>query len=153
DGSTMAVVHEVSGKDQLEYPIGHMLLETTGYFSDLRVSPDGSGVAFFDHAIPNDDRGYIKVVDRAGHVTTVSEEYSGLEGLTWMPGGHALGFAASDAGRDFQPLMVDISGRAQATSTFSTPGNIIVHDATPDGRLLVDRFIGQRGVRGIAPGD
>jgi hypothetical protein len=153
DGSTMAVVHIVNGKNQLEYPIGHVLLETTGYFSDPRVSPDGNEVAFFDHAIPIDDRGYVKVVDRAGHVRTVSEEYAGLEGATWMPGGRAVAFSGSVGGGELQPFVVETSGGARATPKFSTPGQLTVYDATPAGRLLVDRGVTQYGVRGLPPGD
>jgi hypothetical protein len=149
----MAVVHVVGGKNQLEYPIGHVLLETNGYFSDVRVSPDGDEVAFFDHAIPIDDRGFVRIVDRSGHVRTVSEEYSGLEGLTWLPGGRSLTFSGSVAQADFQPYEVPASGHGTAMPKFSTPGDVTMYDAAPGGRLLSDRVIEQRGIRGVAPGE
>ena len=151
DGSTVAVVHLSNGKDQLEYPLGHVLLQTTGYFSDPRVSPDGTRVAFLDHAIPADDRGYVKVVDQGGHVTTLTEEYSGLQGLVWMPGGRALAFSASPSQRDYEPLTVDI-GSHQIRPVFSSPGDTLLFDAAPDGRLLFDRFTPRRNLRGRPPG-
>ena len=86
----MAVVHTVGLKDKLEYPIGKVLYETAGYISDPRVSPDGTRVAFLDHQMQYDDRGWVKVVDRAGAVTTVAGEFSGAEGLAWSPDGTLL---------------------------------------------------------------
>jgi serine/threonine protein kinase len=41
DGSELAVVHELNGQNRLEYPIGNVLYETTGWISSPRVSPDG----------------------------------------------------------------------------------------------------------------
>ena len=69
DGASLAVIHVVGGHDRLEYPVGTVLFDTPGYLSDLRVSPDGERVAFFDHAtrFPYDDRGGVNVVDRARH--------------------------------------------------------------------------------------
>jgi len=153
DGSTMAVVHVVGGKNQLEYPIGHVLLESTGYFSDVRVSPDGNEVAFFDHAIPIDDRGHVKVADRSGQVRTVSDEYSGMEGLAWLPGGRALAFAASQDQADLQAYEVQASGHAPASVKFATPGDVTMYDATSGGRLLIEQIAHQRGIRGRPPGE
>ena len=65
-------MHTVGLKDQLEYPIGKALYETAGYISDPRVSPDGTRVAFLDHQARYDDRGWVKVVDGAGAVTTLA---------------------------------------------------------------------------------
>ena len=67
-GSTLAHRPVAGFKDQLEYPIGSKLYETTGYVSDVRVSPDGSRVAFMDHQNRFDNRGWVKVVDRDGKV-------------------------------------------------------------------------------------
>src|SRR5208283_1749471 len=39
DGSQLAIIREVGGKDRLEYPIGTVLREVSGYMSDLRFSP------------------------------------------------------------------------------------------------------------------
>jgi Tol biopolymer transport system component len=59
DGSTLAIIHVVDGHDQLEYPIGKVLYRFSGYLSDPRVSPDGTVVAFMEHPLPGDDRGYV----------------------------------------------------------------------------------------------
>ena len=57
DGASLALVREVAGKDRLEFPVGKVLCETGGYFSDLRFSPKGDRIAFFEHPVRWDDRG------------------------------------------------------------------------------------------------
>src|SRR6185369_9417258 len=79
DGEQLAIIRSVNGSDRLEFPAGKVLVETTGYLSDLRVSPDGTRVAFFEHPAKFDDRGSVAVVDLAGKKTTLSDGYSGLE--------------------------------------------------------------------------
>jgi hypothetical protein len=42
DGNSLAVVvQEPNGRNRLEYPIGHMLYETSGWIATPRISPDG----------------------------------------------------------------------------------------------------------------
>ena len=73
DGLTLAILRTELDKTSLEYPIDHVLYQSTrGYLSDLRVSPDGARVAFFDHQFTNDDRGVVKVVGTRGTVTTLT---------------------------------------------------------------------------------
>jgi Tol biopolymer transport system component len=57
-----AVARAVDGRYRVEFPAGSVVYETAGYVSDVRVSPDGSLVAFVDHSIQGDDRG--DVADR-----------------------------------------------------------------------------------------
>ena len=125
DGSTVAVVHVVGGKNQLEYPIGQVLHQTTGYLSDIRISPSGDEVAFFEHAIPIDDRGWVKVVDRSGHVRTLTEEHSALEGLAWSADGQSLYFSGMlGQATDFRPFVVSASGPGAVRPTFSSAGDV-----------------------------
>ena len=64
--------HVVDGRYRLEYPIGRILHQAEGWISQVRVSPDGSRVAFIDHPVLGDDRGSICVVDRNGNVDVLS---------------------------------------------------------------------------------
>src|ERR1700690_2381469 len=67
DGTSLAVVRNVSGRERLEYPIGKVLYETSGgWISYPRVSPKGDFVAFMDHANQGDDGGSVAVVDLTG---------------------------------------------------------------------------------------
>ena len=60
DGSQLAIIREVGGKDRLEYPIGHVLREVSGSLSDVRFSPNGDRIAFFEHPRKLDDRGSVQ---------------------------------------------------------------------------------------------
>ena len=46
DGQTLTIVRDVGVKNRLEYPIGKVLFETTGWIGNPRVSPKGDVVAF-----------------------------------------------------------------------------------------------------------
>jgi hypothetical protein len=91
--ASLAIIHEVNGRDRLEFPAGKVLYETAGYVSDVRMSPDGNRVAFFDHPLRYDDRGSVAVVDLAGKKTTLSDGYGGLEGLAWARDGREVLFS------------------------------------------------------------
>ena len=87
DGSDLAIVRRVDGRDRLEYPVGKVLVqpaagEGTG-LGFARVSPDGTRVAFVHYLSPSSLVGKVKIVDQTGAVTTLSDEYLNVHGLTW----------------------------------------------------------------------
>ncbi len=154
DGSSLAIVHDLgNGRDRLEYPVGTALHEVSGYLSDLRVSPDGSRVAFFEHQARFDDSGWVKVVDRAGHVTMLAGEYPWLEGLAWTPDGATIVFSANDGGgfNEMQVRAVPASGRSGAHTVFGSPGRLVIYDVARDGRWLAMREDVYVGVRARVP--
>src|SRR5208282_5223239 len=57
DGNNLAIVRDVNGRNRLEFPIGKVLYETSGWISHPRVSRKGDLVAFLDHPLPGDDGG------------------------------------------------------------------------------------------------
>ena len=156
DGSTLAIVRTVGLKDQLEYPIGKVLYETAGYISDPRVSPDGTRVAFLDHQVQYDDRGWVKMVDGAGTVTTLAGEFWGEEGLAWTPDGSTVLFGANETGiakagsMAYQIHSVS-TRRTAAEKVLTSPGDFTMHDIAPDGRWLATREDFRLGVvaRGV----
>jgi len=148
DGAALAIVHDVGSRDRLEYPIGSVLYETTGYVSDPRVSPDGSRVAFMDHQSRFDDRGWVKVVDRNKNVTSVAGEFWGEEGLAWSPDGQMVYFAANDRRNDvgntagalsYQIHFVTVAHPETSPGVFTTPGDFAIYDIAADGRWLAAR--------------
>jgi len=137
DGSELAIIREVGGQSRLEYPVGKVLYQTAGYVSDLRFSPHGDRIAFFDHPFKYDDRGSVAVVDLAGKKTDLAGGFQGLEGLAWSKDGDEIFF--SGVGREplYQPRGVTLSGKQR--SVLSVAGSLLVFDVSPDGLWLVAR--------------
>jgi eukaryotic-like serine/threonine-protein kinase len=137
DGERLAVIRDVKGRDRLEFPMGKVLYETSGYLSDLRVSPSGDRVAFFEHPIKFDDRGGVAVVDLAGRKATLSEGYWGLEGLVWSRDGNEILFSAGLSYAQFRVYAVSLTGRLR--QALESAGGLTIHDVAPDGRWLATR--------------
>jgi eukaryotic-like serine/threonine-protein kinase len=150
DGSDLAVVRDVNGKDRLEFPAGKVLYEAGGYLSDLRFSPRGDRIAFFEHPIKYDDRGLVAVVDLAGKKTVLSDGYWAEEGLAWSPGGDEVFFSAGTAYSDFPVNAVTLSGRHRIAA--NSAGGLTIHDVAADGRWLVTRDDIFRKMSVLAPG-
>jgi eukaryotic-like serine/threonine-protein kinase len=136
DGSELAIIRMVNGKDRLEFPIGKVLYETTGYLSDLRVSPQGDRIALFEHPVQFDDRGSIIVVDRAGNRTLLSANYQAEEGLSWSRTGEEVLFSANMGGGSGLIIYgVDLSGHLRVA--LSSAGGVTMHGISRNGRWLV----------------
>jgi len=152
NGSDIAIVREASHVDHLEFPAGHELYQTSGYVSDPRVSPDGRRVAFVDHSARFDDRGWVKVVDGKGTVTTLTEEFWGIEGLAWTPDGTSVVFSAATGGvQGYQAQIVPASGERTARQLLPSAGSTIVEDAAKDGRYILIRVDDRLGLRAFTP--
>jgi Tol biopolymer transport system component len=137
DGSDLAIIREVNGKSRLEYPVGKVLYETAAYLSDLRFSPKGDRIAFFDHPAKYDDRGVVAVVDLAGKKTDLAGGFWGMEGLVWSRDGDEIFFSASAAGANYSPQGVTLSGKPRLV--LPAAGSVLILDVAPDGRWLVAR--------------
>jgi hypothetical protein len=60
-----------------------VLYTTAGYLDYLRIAPSGKQVAFLEHPVYDDDRGWVSVVDEAGNHKLLTKEYGGIQGLAW----------------------------------------------------------------------
>jgi eukaryotic-like serine/threonine-protein kinase len=150
EGTELAVIRSVGGKDRLEFPIGKVLYEAAGYLSDPRVSPRGDRIALFEHPLQFDDRGSVVVVDRAGKRTVLSGDYAGEEGLSWSRTGDEVLFTVSKEGGDQSLYGVDLSGHRRIVLT--SAGGVTMHDVSRSGRWLVTRDSKSWGISVLAPG-
>jgi Tol biopolymer transport system component len=150
DGSGLAIIREVGGRDRLEYPAGKVLCESGGYLSDLRFSPRGDRIAFFDHPAKYDDRGAVKVVDLAGRATKLSGGYSSLEGLAWSSDGKQVYFCGAAAGFDFPVFALTLSGSRRVAH--ESAGALRILDVSRRGRWLVASDDDRSGIMVRPPG-
>jgi Tol biopolymer transport system component len=137
DGSQLAIIREVGGKDRLEFPIGHVLREVSGYMTDVRVSPRGDRIAYFEHPRKWDDRGSVNVVDLAGANTVLSNGYWSARGLAWSPDGAEILFSASLNGGSYTVYDVTMAGKRRVA--YQSPGGLTIQDVARDGRWLATR--------------
>jgi serine/threonine protein kinase len=131
----LAVVHYVGGHSRLEYPIGTVLCQNSGWISDIRFSPDGDKIAFMDHPALWDNRGVVSVTDLAGHVRRLSQEWDSERGLAWRPDGKEVWFTAVEKGATLRLMAVDLSGKLR--NLLELPVPVVLHDIAPDGRALI----------------
>jgi Tol biopolymer transport system component len=151
DGKTLAVVHNVGGKVRLEFPLGHVLYETSGWISHARISPNGRQIAFLDHPTDDDDEGGVSVVDLDGRKTVLSTGWENEEGLAWSAKGNEVWFSATRAGLQRQIYAVDLTGHLRLA--FRALGGVTLQDIAADGRVLMTSDEQRAGIRGEARGE
>src|SRR5262245_28855082 len=136
DGRDLVAVRLVDGKRRLEFPLGHPLADVE-VMGGLRVSPDGERVAMALHPAPNDDAGYVAVIDRQGNRRELTQRWASLQGLAWSPSGREVWFTAASVGTNLGLHAVDLSGRVRQI----LPANdrLVLYDISRDGAVLCDR--------------
>jgi eukaryotic-like serine/threonine-protein kinase len=132
----LAIVHAVDGTNRLEFPLGTVLTTTPGWFSGVRVSPRGNEIAFVDHPVRNDNRGSVKITDLAGHVRTLSGEWTNVGGIAWHPSGEVW-FTAAPDGAAKSLWAVSTSGAFRPIAQI--PGAMTLRDISADGSVLASR--------------
>lgn len=150
DGKSLAIVRDMGPTKRLEFPVGHVLYETDGWISHLRISPRGDSIAFLDHTTNEDDRGVVSMVDLAGHKKVLSTGWESEQGLAWSPSGSEVWFAATQAGLQRRIYAVDLNGHLRLA--FRAPGGVTLQDIAPDGRVLLTRDEQRAGMLAMAAG-
>lgn len=151
DGNNLAIVRDVAGRNQLEFPIGKVLYQASGWISHPRVSRKGDLVAFIDHPLPGDDGGSVKVVDLNGKVKTLASDFQTAQGLAWSPDGQEVWFTAGDLGLKRAIFSVTLAGSKRSIAT--VPGTLLLQDIWKDGRILLAKDAWRRELNGLAPGE
>ncbi len=138
DGRELAVLRRVDGAFQLEYPIGNTIIRPVGW-SFFRLSPGGDKLA-----IQGD--GGLEVYARSGQkLATLAALPSEKAGLAW-DGDDALWVLAGESQTAHSIWRVTLDGNAH--EVYRSVGQLgILHDASPDGRLLVHQGFERFGVR------
>jgi Tol biopolymer transport system component len=145
-GDTLAVTLDTGLGDRLEYPIGTTLYEVPGQIHQIRVSPDGSRVAFqgLEHG-----KYSIALVDRNKQKTKVVDGWLEILGLAWTPDGNEIWFGGKSENSGWGIYSVTQSGTVRLL--LRSPGPLRLEDVAPNGRLLVTFFSTQTGIRYLAP--
>jgi eukaryotic-like serine/threonine-protein kinase len=151
DGSTLAIVREVEGRERLEFPPDKVLYQPDGWIGHIRISPKADMIAFIDHPQLGDDGGAVAVVDMAGKKTTLSTGWDSIQGLAWSPGGDEIWFSATRTGGDRSLYAVNLAARVRLLAR--VPGELMLLDVGRDGNVLLTRNNDRAGMIGLAPGE
>jgi Tol biopolymer transport system component len=137
DGTRCALVRIADNRRWgLEFPVGATILETSGTFSDVCVSPNGQRVALMEHPVVADDRGWVVVVDAQGHKTRLTSEWPSEMGLAWSTDGREVWFTAVSTEKGANELFgVTMDGQIRVVER--VPGQFKIHDISADGRVLL----------------
>ncbi len=150
DGKELAVVRvRTEGGRRIELPPGKTLYETSRRLGSLRVSPDGSKVAFVEYG---DGDASLRVVDRAGKARTIAGPMASFSGrFAWNPSGREVWYFGGSGRKDAALRAVDLSGRVR--TLYRSTGFLFVHDVFPDGRVLLEHAASVRGLMFARTGD
>ena len=147
NGKGLALVRQTGGAQQLEFPIGKVIVPQGAYVP--RFSPDGREIAFW-----KEDRGGYKLslVDRdGGPVTTLSSGWKSATGVPgWNADGREVWFTASKTGETESLWAVGKSGDPRLLTR--VPGTLELYDVARDGRVLLGHHTLIQSLRGLAPG-
>ena len=151
DSENLAIVRDVGGRNQLEFPIGKVLYQTSGWISHPRVSRKGDLVAFVDHPLPGDDGGSVRVVDLSGNIKTLAGEFQTAQGLAWSPDAREVWFTAAELGLKRAIYAVTLSGHERLIAR--VPGTLLLQDIWQDGRVLLAKDAWRRELIGLVAGE
>ena len=145
DGRDLAIVHNVGGKDRLEFPIGKVLYETAAEIESVRFSPRGDRLAISDeHGLsspstcPARRRPFRK---------------GGATSGTW-PGGPTAARSGSRVKRSaekFALYAVTPSGRERLVRREA--GGLFLHDISRDGRVLLNDYFWHSSLVALPAGE
>ena len=151
NGSNLAIVRQVQGRQRLEFPIGKVLFETAGWLTDIRVSPSGDQIAFMEHGSRSDDRGWVSLLDLNGRARRLTEEFASERGLAWSPQGNEIWFTATRSGEAFEVFSVSPGNKVRLRTR--APTSLLLHDIAHDGTVLISSSKTLTPIISLPPGE
>jgi serine/threonine protein kinase len=150
DGSKFAIVRTISSLETLEYPIGKVLFETHGWITRPHLSSDEKRIAFIEHPIYGDDRGFIAIAEN-GKIVRITGAYPALTGLAWSPEEDEIWFSASTENEDHEVWAVH-PGRS-VRLLLRAPVSVRLADVNSNGRVLLTSGERRSEIGGLLAGD
>jgi serine/threonine protein kinase/Tol biopolymer transport system component len=140
DGKQLVIVRRAGRGFRIECPIGHAIYESPSWIGNMRVSPNGSEIAFIEHPFAGDNMGHVKVVGLNGDVQQLTDDLYIAWGLAWHPVTGEIWYSAATAGNEARPASVlAVSRSTPPRDVFSSLGPALLHDIAPDGTMLISQ--------------
>jgi tRNA A-37 threonylcarbamoyl transferase component Bud32/Tol biopolymer transport system component len=152
NGDDLMVVRSGGGKHRLEYPMGHLLVESDGWRLMAQPSPVGAEVALVEYRVPSYTIGAVEVVDGQGKRRVLTRRYHAVgNSLVWRPDGREIWFTADDDEASHHTLRaVTLDGHERVVASF--PVDLEIRDLAADGRALLSVETFHHRLAGVIPG-
>jgi Tol biopolymer transport system component len=151
DGTELAVLRQVKGKNRVEYPVGKVLYETSNPAEVLRVSPGGDRVAFIEWVeLANAEECSVVSIDRRGKKSIVLHSKTPLGGPAWSSANEIWVSGSEPSGATFLKA-IDPSGKERTVARL--PGLFLLEDISRDGRVILTAVAKRAGILGQPPGE
>ena len=154
DGKSLAlgIRRGRSEEGRLEFPPGRVLYERAGEgVIESRFSPDGKAIAFISQQYSENRIMLVELATNRARILSAGWQFA--LGLAWHPKTGEVWFSARDGtGADaFVPIYgVSPSGRRRVVAR--APGNLLIHDISRDGRVLLTDIDFRRSIKCLPPG-
>jgi hypothetical protein len=152
DASDLAIVRRMGGLERLEFPVGKVLYQTSGFISHIRFSPSGDRIAFADHPVYADDAGAVAMVDLEGHRTVLSEGWISVHGLAWTRDGAEVWFGGTKGSAVSGDGIYSVTPTGRLRAVMVGPGRYKILDIAADGRVLIGDEREERIVEALMAG-
>ncbi len=154
DGKSVAIVRCSGTMQTLEFPVDNVLFSTNGWIGAPRISPAGDAIAFLEHPLLGDDRGYVSIVDMHGNAKRLTGEWAGEDGLAWSAIDNQVWFTSSSHTEQQSLRAVNRSG--QQRIILSSVTELSLRDIGKNGDVLLtsmrvstDLAMGHRGAKSL----
>jgi Tol biopolymer transport system component len=151
EGTELAIVRDIGGKNVLEFPMGTPIATSAGYIALPRISSDGSRVALFEYFDRAGDGGAVEVVDRSGRKKILSSGWSDLTGLAWSRDGKEVWFTGTRISAATGLYGVTLEGKER--EILKAPTELTILDVSKDGRVLLIAQMWHGEIHGRGPND
>jgi Tol biopolymer transport system component len=132
----LMIVRRVGGQSRLEFPIDHVLYQTTGWIAYPRISPSGDAIAFWDNPMRGDVGGPLILTTTTTGNTRMLTGGLAAQGLAWTPDGREVWFTARDP-EVGQWVLWAVNRNGIRRQVWRVPGDLLIQDIANDGRVLL----------------
>jgi Tol biopolymer transport system component len=146
DGQKLAVIHRVGDRARLEYPIGTVIEEFSGWLSHPRLSPDGRTVAYVEHPERGDNAGRLVLLEVGSRKKrTIGPTFGGFASFAWISPDQLIAGGGNGT-------LETVSRSGEARPSFVVPGGFLPDGVSANGTLLARRSNWRREIVGVAAG-
>lgn len=151
NANDLAIIRVAEGKYRVEEPIGSVRYETPHQLDYMRVSPDGSRIAFFETYGGKWDVVVLDPKSRTPNAVARGWQH-GANGLAWSTDAKEIWVTGTDSAAP--PSLYAVNADTGDTRLVSRlTGSMKLYDISPQGRVLLSNGVWRAALEYQAPGE